>query len=223
VKGAHDMGGVQGYGPIKAEPESEEPLFHDDWERRAFAMTLASGMLGKWTLDGSRYARERQTPEQYLANSYYETWTQGLETLLLESGLITQDELESGTANTTSEPVAVNEQVARKILGSGGPTLMDIPMQPDFQVGDKVRVKSQEPDAHTRAPAYVRGHVGVVEGYHGVHVFADAHAIAPDAGGERRGEPLYSVRFTARELWGNSANEHDTVLVDLWQPYLEGP
>jgi Nitrile hydratase beta subunit len=32
---------------------------------------------------------------------------------------------------------------------------------------------------------------------------------------------LYTVRFTARELWGESANPRDTVCVDLWDDYLE--
>ena len=68
----------------------------------------------------------------------------------------------------------------------------------------------------------MRGHVGCVEAYRGVHVFADANALRPEDGGGRRGEPLYTVRFAARELWGQDASAHDSVLVDLWQPYLEG-
>ncbi len=221
MKGAHDMGGVPGYGPIKAEPEREEPIFHDPWESRAFAITLASGMLGKWTLDRSRHARERQEPEQYLANSYYETWTQELETLLLDSGLITKGELESGRASSSSKSVAVDEKRAREILGTGGPTLMDVPIKPRYQVGDMVRVKDEQSTGHTRVPGYAHGHIGSIEIYHGVHVFADTNALAPETGGERRGEPLYSVRFTARELWGESANSRDSVSIDLWQPYLE--
>jgi nitrile hydratase len=45
----------------------------------------------------------------------------------------------------------------------------------------------------------------------------------PDAGvrGVIRSEPVYAVRFTARELWG--AGEH-AVIVDAWESYLEeGP
>lgn len=221
MKGVHDMGGATGFGPINPEPEREEPLFHADWESRTLALTLACGMLGRWTLDMSRHARERQEPEQYLANSYYQTWMAGLETLLLETGLVTAEELDSGHAASPSEAVAADADKARQILATGGPTLMDIPMEPQFQVGDKVRVIDEIPKGHTRAPGYTRGRVGKIEAYRGVHVFADANSRHPEDGGERRGEPLYTVRFESRELWGEDANPQDSVRVDLWQPYLE--
>ena len=32
---------------------------------------------------------------------------------------------------------------------------------------------------------------------------------------------LYTVRFEARELWGEAANRSDAVYVDLWEDYLE--
>ena len=221
MNGAHDMGGVHGFGPINAEPESEEELFHADWEPDAFAVTLACGMLGHWSIDMARSARERQDPAQYLANSYYETWFEGLETLLLETGLVTKEELKSGRASGPSSVKAADVDRALQVLATGGPTLMDDPVEPRFQVGDQVRVMNAHPAGHTRAPRYARGHVGTVEAYRGVHVFADANAMRPEEGGARRGEPLYSVRFAARELWGRDGGSHDTVLIDLWQPYLE--
>ena len=216
MNGPHDMGGAHGFGPINAEPERSEPLFHAAWERRALAVTLACGMLGRWSIDMARWARERQKPAQYLANSYYETWTAGLETLLQETGLVTPGELESGKAETEPQALAVDAGRALEILATGGPTLMDVPLEPHFNVGDRVRVINRHPKGHTRAPRYARGHVGAIVAYRGVHVFADASAH-----GERRGEPLYTVRFTARELWGPDANTSDTVNIDLWQPYLE--
>ena len=60
MDGAHDMGGVDGLGPV--EPEPNEPMFHAEWERRAFAMTLAMGMPGGWNIDTSRFARENRPP-----------------------------------------------------------------------------------------------------------------------------------------------------------------
>ena len=92
MKGGHDLGGQSGMGPINPEPESQEPVFHADWERRVFALTLATGMLGKWNIDESRHARERQDPLTYIENSYYENWLEGLETLLLDKGLLESDE-----------------------------------------------------------------------------------------------------------------------------------
>ena len=93
MKGAHDLGGKPGYGPIN--PEKDEPVFHYEWERRAFAITLAAGFLGKWNLDMSRFARERMNPDEYLATSYYEHWIHGLELLLVEKGLLTEAEIKS--------------------------------------------------------------------------------------------------------------------------------
>ena len=91
MNGAHDMGGMHGFGPIN--PEPDEPVFHHEWERRAFAITVAAGFLGKWNLDMSRYARERMEPAEYLSTSYYEHWIHGLELLLVEKGLLTQEEI----------------------------------------------------------------------------------------------------------------------------------
>ena len=91
MKGAHDLGGKSGFGPIN--PEPNEPVFHDDWEKRAFALTVACGFLGKWNLDMSRYARERMLDQQYLESSYYEKWIHGLSSLLVENGVLTENEI----------------------------------------------------------------------------------------------------------------------------------
>lgn len=52
MNGIHDLGGMDGFGPVV--PEPDEPVFHADWEGRVFAMVRATGLLGRWTLDGSR-------------------------------------------------------------------------------------------------------------------------------------------------------------------------
>ena len=91
MNGVHDMGGMDGFGPIA--PEENEPHFHADWERRTLALVLAMGYSGAWNLDMSRHARERIPPADYLAASYYEKWLLGLETLLAENGLVSRDEI----------------------------------------------------------------------------------------------------------------------------------
>jgi len=96
VNGVHDMGGMHGFGPVVA--EADEPVFHAEWERRAFALTLAAGFLGEWNIDMSRWAREQMPPARYLAASYYEHWLWGLEHLLVERGLLTREELEARVA-----------------------------------------------------------------------------------------------------------------------------
>ena len=91
MNGAHDLGGMHGLGPI--DPENDEPVFHAEWERRCFAITVAAGFLGQWNIDMSRYARERMHPAEYLSTSYYEHWLHGLQTLLVEKGLLTEEEI----------------------------------------------------------------------------------------------------------------------------------
>ena len=92
MNGIHDLGGMHGFGSIN--PEHNEPVFHAEWERRAFAITLAMGAYGAWNLDASRHARERSDPAEYLSTSYYEHWLHGLEILLTEKGLLFQEEIE---------------------------------------------------------------------------------------------------------------------------------
>jgi hypothetical protein len=94
MNGPHDLGGAQGFGPIN--PETDEPVFHSEWERRAAALSLAMNATGMWNIDIVRHARERIPPAEYLAASYYEKWFNGLECLLVENGLVTPEELESG-------------------------------------------------------------------------------------------------------------------------------
>ena len=96
MNGVHDMGGMHGFGPVVA--EADEPVFHAEWERRAFALTLAAGFLGEWNIDMSRWAREQMPPARYLAASYYEHWLWGLEHLLVERGLLTREEIEARVA-----------------------------------------------------------------------------------------------------------------------------
>src|SRR6202011_5250340 len=98
MNGAHDLGGMHGFGPINAEPEAVEPVFHADWEKRVFGLVRTTGALGLWNGDMSRHARERQHPVDYLRHSYYENWLAGLQKLLVEKGLVTAEELASGQA-----------------------------------------------------------------------------------------------------------------------------
>ncbi len=216
MNGAHDLGGMHGLGPVGAEPESVEPVFHHEWERRAFALTLACGFLGQWNIDESRHARERQHPATYLRNSYYENWMTGLSTLLLEKELVTAEELARDGARQPArlEPVPVER--VEELLRRGGPVDMPAGREARYARGDAVRAINEHPAGHTRVPRYVRGRPGTVVCRHGCHVFADANAH-----GERRGEHLYSVRFEASSLWGGAAAGRDAVYVDLWEPHLE--
>ena len=91
MNGPHDLGGAQGFGSVI--PEENEPVFHAEWEKRAFALTLAMGATGTWNLDQSRQARESLAPAQYLASSYYEIWFQALANMLRQHGLANDTEI----------------------------------------------------------------------------------------------------------------------------------
>ena len=216
MNGAHDMGGMHGFGPVAAEPD--EPVFHAEWERRVFALTLATGFLGRWNIDMSRFYRENRPPADYLDSSYYELWLKGLEGMLVDRGLLTAEELRSGRAKEARDPALRVPDVAaaRKLLANMTGAKVDVAVPARFAVGDRVRVANRHPATHTRMPRYCRGKIGTVNLDHGVYVFPDTHAH--DLG--QKPQHLYSVRFSAEELWGEP--RPDSVMIDLWDDYL-GP
>ena len=80
MNGIHDLGGMDGFGPI--EREADEPLFHDDWERRVFGLFVPLvSIAAQSTVDEFRFAVERMAPVEYLDTSYYEHWLHAFETL----------------------------------------------------------------------------------------------------------------------------------------------
>jgi nitrile hydratase beta subunit len=216
MNGVHDMGGQQGMGPVQY--EKNEPVFHSAWEGRVYALTRAMRAWGKWTLDASRYALEILPPAEYLRMSYYERWLTRLETDVVQHGLVTREELQSGkvvAASSRATPVFTVAMAGR--LNRGIPSSLDPNVQPAFKVGQRVRARNIHPIGHTRLPRYARGKVGVVTRDHGVYVFPDTTAHSQ---GEKR-QHVYSVRFTARELWGPAASARDSVHLDMWDDYLE--
>lgn len=217
MNGGHDLGGMHGLGPVNPESETDEPVFHHPWERRVFALTLATGFLGRWNLDQSRHARERQHPVDYLRNTYYENWLAGLQRLLVDSGLLTETELQSGSSAKRfpdQETVLMQKEVKKK-LEEGKSVEMPVAEPPKFVIGQDVMVINRHPVGHTRAPRYTRGRRGTVVHHHGGHIFPDQHAM-----GDRTGQHLYSVCFDATELWGQDNADNGQIYVDLWESYL---
>jgi nitrile hydratase len=103
MNGGQDLGGTHGHGPVR--PEPNEPVFHGEWEKRAFALTLAMGMPGGWNIDMGRFARENRPPGEYLAMSYYQIWFAALEHMIKERGLVLQDEIDAGHSLRPPKPV----------------------------------------------------------------------------------------------------------------------
>jgi len=216
MNGVHDMGGMHGMGPI--EHEKNEPVFHARWEGRVYALVRATGAWGKWNIDASRHSRELIPATEYLRMSYYEKWFAGLLDLLLERGLATRAEIETGKpaqGSAKAVPVLTVEK-ARTPIGTAG-SRRESGAAARFQVGQQVRARNINPTGHTRLPRYVRGKVGAIDRDHGVHVFPDTNAHFL---GEKP-QHVYSVRFTARELWGEQASPRDSVYIDMWDDYLE--
>jgi nitrile hydratase subunit beta len=217
MDGGQDMGGVPWSGPVR--PEPEEPTFHAEWERRAFALTLAMGMPGGWNIDMSRFAREDRPPDEYRAMSYYQIWLAGLERLMLEHKLIAEDEVAAGKSLHPAKTVAriLTSAGVAATLHRGGPTERETTRPARFAAGSRVRAKIMNPPTHTRLPGYVRGHVGIVERVLGCHVFPDSNATG-------KGEDpqwLYTVTFNGAELWGKDSDPTLDISVDAWEPYLD--
>jgi nitrile hydratase len=217
VNGGQDLGGAQGHGPVK--PEPNEPVFHADWEKRAFALTLAMARPAGWNIDMSRFARENRDPAEYLSMSYYQLWFSGLETMLKERDLVSDDEIVVGHSLHPPKPVrqVLSPDDVLKVLHRGGPTERDTNTKAAFKPGDAVRMKNINPPTHTRLPRYARGRKGIIERVIGCHVFPDSNAT----GAGENPQWLYTVRFDGRELWGAGGDPTVTVSIDAWEPYLE--
>jgi nitrile hydratase beta subunit len=217
VNGIHDMGGRHGMGAIPY--EKNEPVFHESWEGRVYALNRAMRAHRKWTLDIDRHALEVLPPEDYLRLSYYERWLRRLEIQMIQYGIATTAEIESGKAAPGSPKVtpALTMAGAARFAVRTIPSRVDPAVRPRFKVGHGVRTKNFHPTGHTRLPLYARGKRGVIARDHGVYLFPDT--AAHDHGDKR--QHVYSVRITARELWGPQASSRDSVYLDMWDDYLE--
>ena len=225
MDGVHDLGGMQGFGPV--EREENEPTFHAAWEAVVLAMQHAGRSRRLYNIDEFRHGIERMAPAQYLSATYYEKWLQGMTRVLVEKGVLDAAELAARQAffeqkrdapAAAALPTGALPTAAR---GTSSPAslqdfIRETGARPRFTSGDAVRTRAMHPRGHTRLPRYARGKRGVVHRCHGIHVFPDTNAH----GQGEQPQPLYSVRFDARELWGESAEPNQAVHIDLWESYL---
>jgi nitrile hydratase beta subunit len=217
MNGVHDMGGMHGMGPL--EHPQNEPAFHAPWEGRVFALRRAMGAWRKWNIDASRHAIEQLPASQYLSQSYFQRQFEALLQMLVAAGFVTQQEIAGGRAlmpqNTATPAMSVDSAAA--LIGKGVPCDREIIVTAFFEIGQAVHTRNLNPTGHTRLPRYARDKIGTIDRCHGAFVFPDSNAHFL---GEKP-QPLYSVRFEARELWGAQASATDSVYVDLWEDYLE--
>jgi nitrile hydratase len=217
MNGVHDMGGMDGFGKVEAEPN--EPTFHQKWEGRVLAMVRAMGAAGAFNIDTSRFYRESLPPHIYLASSYYRKWLLGLEDNLRDKGFVTASELKAGHATESAKPLKNGKlrfDDVERIMVRG--KFERVPQAAaKFKPGDRVRAKNIHPATHTRLPRYTRGHIGVVERILGCQVFPDSASM--DLG--ENPQWLYNVVFDGTELWGPDSDPTVKVSIDAFEPYLE--
>jgi len=202
MDGMHDLGGKQGFGPVRHSPTAE--VFHAQWEKRANALLALAVKHGIVNMDEYRHAIERMEPRHYVSAGYYERSLTGLLTLLVEKNVVAHEELE----RLAGGPIPLSRPSA-----AGRP---NSPRRDRFEPGDRVRVKEEFVPGHIRLPAYIRGKTGVVVAESPAYPFPDAHAHGVPAADE----PTYDVQFRAEDLWPNDADPA-LVHVGVFQSYLE--
>ena len=211
------MGGMHGFGPI--EIETDEPVFHAPWEGRVFGMNFTLGRWGQGRNWGSfRYAIERIPPRDLLTIPYYQRWYTVFEQRMLDSGLVTRQELIAGHADPERPRP---EELPPPAIPPMGPGKQMLDITPRFSVGQAVLARDLNPVGHIRLPRYVRGRPGTVVSDNGVYGLQDT-----DATGQPLGDfpqHVYTVRFAAQVIWGGQANPRDGIYLDLWEDYLELP
>ena len=216
MDGAHDMGGMHGFGAVVT-PGCERS--HDeDWEVRAQFV----GLMSKTSGGSMRRHIEALAPAEYLALPYYARWLAAAENLHVAAGSLTRDDLSRWYAHFDADATATvprREDPALRArvearLSSGRPIAPAV--APRFTPGSGVVVQRMYTHEHHRCPRYVRGARGIIE-----HVCGQDE-VPTDTRGTAGTAPVYTVQFSSLDLWGTTSEPVFTVLVDLWEGYLEG-
>ena len=210
------MGGMHGFGAVVT-PGSDRS--HDEgWEVRAQFV----GLMSKASGGSMRRHIEALPPAEYLALPYYARWLAAAENLHVADGSLTRDDLSRWYAHFDGDPDAavprrddptLRARVEAR-LSSGRP--MASATSPRFALGTTVVVRRMYTHEHHRCPRYVRGVRGIVE-----HVCGQDE-VPSDRRGDGGNAPVYTVRFSSLDVWGTTNEPAFTVLVDLWEGYLEG-
>lgn len=215
MDGVHDLGGREGFGPVAV--TRDDPAFAEDWEARMYALSQCVG-AEDWNIDWFRHMVELLPPQAYLTIPYFEKWCMVLLSGFVNSGTFTAEQVLAGT---TGEPAKAAPKMLSldEVLEIDRRDCCDFSREttepPRFTVGERVRTARHGHAGHTRLPGYARDCVGEVVASHGAHLLPDEVWR-----GKEVAKPLYTVRFAARELWGEDAPENDSVMIDLWEPYL---
>jgi nitrile hydratase subunit beta len=217
----HDLGGQPGYGAVQREPNSE--VFPERWQASVFAMAGLGMVTAAWNnTDRFRHAVERIDPVAYLTHGYYGRWLGGIETLLIEAGVIDQQVLDDrsrdlGGMQAGSVAARPKSRADPMAAVSGAASKRTAEKPPKFSLQQPVVAIASNGLGHTRLPGYVWGKKGVITAVHGHWVFPDtnAHGLGecPQA--------LYTVCFNSEDLFPDG-EEQTLINLDLFEPYLLG-
>ena len=223
----HDVGGIDGFGPVVW--EKDEPVFHEPWEAHMRAVdALMTKKVRAYCVDETRHRIERINPVYYLGSSYYQIWLLRMESLLMEKGYFTEEEVRAKMREITPEPPpshlasyrhimpSLASPQRRTVISHSGSANKEATM-PKYTVGDVVRVKDGAPLGHTRVPRYVRGKVGVITHLHGNFILP----VQRVADGSMLYQPVYRVCFSAQHVWGEDAAPKDKLYLEMWEEYIE--
>jgi nitrile hydratase len=215
VDGIHDMGGMEGFGPVVV--EADEPPFHEPWEGRVHGMMLA--VVTKRSITGFRHRIESMGNDYYLSSPYYEHWLHALESSCIANGDVEAGEVDQRAASgdvvvpsgrTDADHAAMLRMIFRPFKEARDPA----PDGARFGAGDRVRVTRTVTPEHNRVPRYIRGAEGVVESVAGATSLEEGPDFGPPMA-------VYHVEFDAAELWGPGGEPGASVLVDVYEKYLE--
>jgi hypothetical protein len=210
VEGAHDLGGIGGFGPVRT--DDGDLTHHEPWELRAQVLALAA-------CRGARPWIERLDPATYLTTTYYGRWLLAAERAVVDKEIVSSEALAESQQRVRdgAEPPVVHDTTLREQQEQAmlTPFPMAAARDPHFAAGESVRVRRiYEPARHHRVPRYVRGVVGTIE-----KICGDEHINGHSTNVV---EALYTVRFSSGDVWGERSDEAPfVILVDLWESTLE--
>jgi nitrile hydratase len=242
MKLQHSLGGVQNLGPVSTETRP----FVEAWEKRIFGIHVAMMALSRhlkdalpkydldqvssifhhdWTWGHLRTGAEGMNPFDYFKFRYYEKWLGGISGFFVDSGYISQAELDKRSAQlrigqappqTAGQTPDIDAQVEKYLREGDSPQRSGA--APKFAVGARVRVRDVPPVAHTRLPGYLRNKTGVVDVvYEGCYAYF--FSTGPDGIGTPM--PVYCVKFDPKDIWGALSEPNSYVYADLFEAYLE--
>jgi hypothetical protein len=106
-RGVHDLGGLTG----DAIDQSGHELTFFDKRVDALLRLLVESPRRHFAVDALRRAIEQLPEERYKSLSYYERWMDAIARLVVEQGLVSQEDLDRRIAEIKSRARADNEKV----------------------------------------------------------------------------------------------------------------